>query len=157
MGRQVFGHLQASRAPSCVTWDLEKQMPSLWMSPFPSSTPSFMCWAWHHVVGKIPSVSLGSAVPAVPPLSFFCTSSLTGGAAGEAEVLRLCKHCLEICKTRGCCQHCFGQKSRTQHHTVYCEDNSILAKTYSKLNSGFYFNYLIYFLNPMYFSYKYIA
>ena len=51
---------------------LGRQMPSLWMSPLPSSFPSFYRWARHHVVWDIPLVSWGQ----LSWLCFFTASFL---------------------------------------------------------------------------------
>jgi len=56
--RQVFNHLQESRAFIMQNGLLEWQMPSLQMFP-PSSSPSFVGWAWCRMVWNIPLVSWG--------------------------------------------------------------------------------------------------
>jgi len=126
MGRQVYSHLQESRALSrvMITWEDKrhhsKSLPFLLLSPpllyMLSMTPYGM---------EYPFGQLGSAVLAVSPPSFLCTSSLlTGRVVQEAEKpLTLCKHCSAITKTSLYYQHCFQHKSKTQTHTSYYEVN----------------------------------
>jgi len=59
---------------------LGRKTQSLRVFPLPPSSPSFMCWAWHHV--GYPSGQLGPAVPAVSPPNFLCTPSLLAGGVG---------------------------------------------------------------------------
>lgn len=147
MGGQVFSHLQASRAPSRVTWDFGRQVPSLWMSPFPSFIPIFMSWAWHHVVWKIPLVSLGSAVPAVSPPNILCTPSLFGGvgdvrSSGLEAVQALMRNNV---RQVGVINSVLVRN--LEHSTVQSTMktiNSIPVKMYTKLNSGYYLSHLFF-------------
>ena len=67
MGRQVFSHLQDSRAPSCVavTWEDKRHRSEC--PPLPSSSPSSILQSMtSHGLG-CPLGQSGSAVPAVSP------------------------------------------------------------------------------------------
>jgi len=69
ISRQVFSHLQESRAPSRVTVTWENKLrnskcPNV--PPAPSFSPSFICWAWHHMVWNIPSVRWASCPGCTP-------------------------------------------------------------------------------------------
>ena len=114
--RQVFSHLQESRAPSWVNGDLGGQMPSLQTSPLPPSSPSFILLSIVLYGTEYPFGQLGSAVPAVPPPSSLSSPSLlTGGVGWEAEkALTLCKHGSAVTKTSPCYQYCSQHKSNAQ-------------------------------------------
>jgi len=114
IGRQVFNHLQESRALSHVTG---RRMPSLRTSTLPSSFHSFillsmMSYGVEHLCGQL---AVSPAVPAVSPPNFLCTPSpLAGGAELEAEkAFTLCEHCSAMTKTSLCYQHCFQHKCKT--------------------------------------------
>ena len=101
MGRQVFSHLQESRAPShvTVTWEETNAIT-------PNVPPSFFFPQLYMLSMtsyglEYPCGQLGSAVPAVSPPNFLCTPSLLAGGVGwEAEkALTLRKHCSAITKT----------------------------------------------------------
>ena len=112
-GRQVCSSLKESRALSCmvVTWKdkghhSECSLPSL---SFPQLRMLYgMQYPWGH---------LGSAVLVSPP-------SFSGGVLWGAEMaLALCKLCSAVTKTSLYYQHCFQNKSKTQSHTCYYEEN----------------------------------
>ena len=74
MGRQVFSHLQESRAPSRVMGSWEDKHHNSKHPSLPSSSPSFIGWAWRHIAWNIPWVSWGQLsqlcplpTPCAPP------------------------------------------------------------------------------------------
>ena len=93
----------------------------------PSSSPSFICWAWHHMVWNIPLVSWGqlSQLCPLPKLLVHPQPAHWWGGVRAEKALALCKHCSAITKTSLCYQHCF---STTPKHSP------ILA-TMKKINS----------------------
>ena len=99
-GRQVFSHLQESRAPSCIMVTREDKHHNSEHPQLPSSSLSFICRAWCLNGVEYPFGQWGSAVLAVSLLNFLCTPSLlAGGVAWEAEkALTLCKSCSAITK-----------------------------------------------------------
>ena len=56
ISRQVFSHLQESRAVSCATITWEDKCHHSKCDPFLSSSPCFICWAWHPMAWNIPWV-----------------------------------------------------------------------------------------------------
>ena len=114
--RQVFRHLQESRAPSCiaVTWEDRRSHSELPPSLSPSS-PSFYCWAPSHAVWDIPFLSWGQLSQLCPlPTSCAPTAcSLVGQSEKQKKILALCKHCSAIAQTYLFYQNCSGQKSKT--------------------------------------------
>jgi len=74
-GRQVFSHLQQSRAPShaTVTWEDKCHHSE---HPCLRSFPSFLFLNMMSYVMEYPSVQMMSAVPAVSPPNFLCIPSL---------------------------------------------------------------------------------
>ena len=112
IGRQVFSHLQESRAPSRVTVTWEDKHHHSERPPIPSSSPSFLLLSMTSYGMGYPFGQLGSAVPAVSPPNLLPTPSLLTGRAEQqkekASMLR--RHCSATAKTRGCCQHCSGQQ-----------------------------------------------
>ena len=104
--RQVFIHFRESWAPSCIKVTWEDKSHNSERPPLPSSSPSFVRWAWCHMAWNIPLVIWGQLSWAVSPPSFLCTPSpLTGEAVREAEkALALCKHSSAITKTSLCYQ-----------------------------------------------------
>jgi len=100
IGRQVFSHLQKSHAPShlTVTWGDKGHHSE---HPLIPPSPSFILLSTTSYGMDYPVVQVRSAVSAVFPPNFLCTSSLlTGGVGWEAEkALILYKHCSAVTKT----------------------------------------------------------
>lgn len=72
-GQQVISHPQGSRAPSLLM-GLERQMPLLWASSLPPSSP-----AWHHMVWDVPWAGWGQLLLlCVPWLPVHPQPSLVG-------------------------------------------------------------------------------
>lgn len=89
-----------------------KQQPS-WLS-----LPSFVSWAWHHMVRRVPvvsRVSCPSACPACSPMAW------VGSRKGPGTVWVL----LRNNETYPCYLHCFQQKSKPQAHASYCEEKQL--------------------------------
>ena len=85
MDRQVFSHLQESRAPSDISY-LARQKPSLWMSPPSFFSPPVYMRSMTSYGMEYPCHQLGSAVLAVSPPSFLFTPHLLiGTPVWEAE------------------------------------------------------------------------
>lgn len=92
VGRQVFHHLQESRAPSLLKVIWEDKYHPYECSTFCPSFPRFIHWAWHHMVWNIPLISWGQhswlrrlAASCVPP-----PSSLLGCRERQKDLM-LCK------------------------------------------------------------------
>ena len=125
IGRQVFSHPQESRAPSCVmvTWEDKHHRSE---HPPLSFFPSFICWAWCHMVWNIPLVSWGQLSRLCPlPASCAPPASSLVGWGEEQKRPWLCKHCSAVTKTSLCYQHCFSTNPK----------HSLILATVKKINS----------------------
>ena len=80
IGRQVFSHLQESRAPSRVTVTWEDKRHHAQCPPPSFFFPQLIYWAWRHMVWNSPLASLGQ-------LSWLCPlpASCASGRAWNAK------------------------------------------------------------------------
>lgn len=119
IGRRVLSCFPESRAssPVAATWE-DKHCNS--RRPPPSSASQLLLLSKMPCGMGFPCGQRGSAVPAVPCLSFWRTLPLLASrAAWETEkALTLRKCCSTTAKTSACHERCFGHKSKAQHHTA---------------------------------------
>ena len=113
VGRQVFSHLQESRAPSLLmaTWETNAITPNI----LPFLLLHSALYAEHDVLWSGISLgSVGDSCPScVPSQLLVPPQPLAGGAGWEAEkALALCKHRSAITRRSLCYQHCFQHKSK---------------------------------------------
>ena len=98
ISRQVFRHLQQSRAPAhgTVTWEDRHQH-----SENPFLPPALHCWAWRHVAWDIPLVNWGQLSQPCPlPTSWAPPAcSLVGWCERQRMCWTLYKHCSAVTKT----------------------------------------------------------
>lgn len=110
---------QGSIMPNC---DLRETSTIILNTPIPSSSLTFIYWAWHHLVCNIPWIIWGQ-------LSWLCPSQFLVHPqppvreVREAEkALMGCKHC-SATKIPLYYQCCFQHTSQILPHTPYCEKN----------------------------------
>ena len=114
INRQAFSHLRESRAPSHVDGYLGRQTGNSKCPLSPSSSPSFYCSAWHHMVWNSPLVSWAQLSQLCPLPNFPCSPAhLLVGQGKQQTRFWLSKRCSAIMKTSPCYQHCFQNKSKT--------------------------------------------
>lgn len=121
MGRRAFRH-QEHRAPACVNGDLGRQMP--WLQLCSSVFfPSFIYWAWSHTAWNNNLwVSLVSCPGSVPSQSHVHRQTPRCREAWK-RALMLCRNYSAVTKAWLCYQLYFHQKSKTQNHASYYEEN----------------------------------
>jgi len=114
ISKQVFNHVQESRAPSDITVTWQYKYHNSKCPPFPSSSHSFLCWAWYLMVCDILLVSWGQLCsPILSQLTVHHQPTHWQGSLRGREALRLCKHCSAITKTSQCYKRCVHHKSKT--------------------------------------------
>ena len=125
VSRQIFSHVQESRAPSrvMVTWEV-KHHNSEWPRLLPSF-PSFYWWACYHIVWNISLISWGQPSQLCP--------LPTSGASATCSLVECCKRqkrswlCVSSAQQQQkkslCHQHYFHHKSKTYHQRSYYEEN----------------------------------
>ena len=126
MGRQVFSHLQESRAPSGLKVRRETNAITLNVFPFLLLPPALH--AEHDIIWcGISLWSVGVSCPSHIPSQLLVGPQPTHwwGRVKVEKTLALCKHCSAITNTSLYYQHCYQHKSKTQPHTSCYEANQL--------------------------------
>lgn len=93
IGRQVFSHFQESRAPSRITVTWEGKHHHSKHPLLPSSSPGFICWAWHHTIWNILLLRWGQLCQLCPFPTFVHSQSTHWWDGEEKKRPWLYKHC----------------------------------------------------------------